>query len=58
MERERDRAREDLKTERTERAKDNVIPAKEVPEYAKWKSEQRTKNAQDRVLDRSFSYGR
>lgn len=56
---ERDRAREDLKTEKAERAKDNVIPAKEVPEYAKWKSEQRTKNApsgQERSNSREYGF--
>lgn len=53
MERERDRARDDLKKERDDRAKDNVIPAKEVPEYALWKSQQRTKNAPESNLERS-----
>jgi hypothetical protein len=46
----RDRAREDLKKEQEARAKDCVIPAKEVPEYALWKSQQKTKNAP--ALDR------
>lgn len=40
----RDRAVEDLKREKEDRARDNVIPAKDVPEYAMWKSQQRTKN--------------
>lgn len=57
MERERDKARDDLKKEREDRAKDNVIPAKEVPEYALWKSQQRTKNAPDRGPERSNSRG-
>ena len=45
LEKERDRARDDLNKEKMDRAKDCVIPAKEVPEYAIWKSQQRTKNA-------------
>lgn len=57
LEKERDRARDDLKKEREARAKDNVIPAKEVPEYALWKSQQRTKNAPESNLERSNSRG-
>lgn len=57
MERERDRARNDLKNEQDARAKDNVIPAKEVPEYALWKSQQRTKNAPSQSVERSNSRG-
>lgn len=56
IEKELDRAREDLKKEREARAKDNVIPAKDVPEYAKWKSQQRTKNAPDRGPERQCGY--
>lgn len=56
MEKERDRAREDLKREQEARAKDNVIPAKDVPEYALWKSQQRTKNAPDRGPERQRVY--
>jgi hypothetical protein len=41
----RDRAREDLKHEREDRAKDFVVPPREQAEYAIWKSQQRTKNA-------------
>lgn len=52
LEKERDRARDDLNKEKMDRAKDCVIPAKEVPEYAIWKSQQRTKNAPDQGLER------
>lgn len=45
MEKERDRAREDLKQERDDRAKDFVLPKREHADYAKWKMEQKTKNA-------------
>lgn len=57
MERERDRAREDLKQEQSERAKDFVLPKREHAEYAKWKMEQRTKNAPDRGPERQRGYG-
>lgn len=53
LEKERDRAREDLKKEQSERAKDFVLPKREHAEYALWKSQQRTKNAPDRVPERS-----
>lgn len=52
MERERDRAREDLKQEREDRAKDFVLPKREHTEYALWKSQQRTKNAPESNLER------
>ena len=55
---ERDRARNDLKNERDDRAKDNVIPARDVPEYARWKMEQKTKNAPARGPERSRVYER
>lgn len=57
LEKERDRVREDLKKEQEARAKDNVIPAKEVPEYARWKMEQKTKNAPARGPERQRQYG-
>lgn len=55
LEKERDRARDDLKKEQEARAKDFVLPKNEHTEYAKWKSEQRTKNAPDQGLERSNS---
>jgi len=56
MEKQRDRAREDLKREKLERSKDAVIPRGESLEYARWKSEQRTKeyeknHTHNRVFD-------
>lgn len=56
MEKQRDKARDDLKREKSERAKDSVIPKGEALEYARWKSEQRTKeyeknHTHDRVFD-------
>jgi len=57
MERERDRAREDLKQEQSERAKDFVLPKREHAEYALWKSQQRTKNAPSQSVERQRGYG-
>ena len=53
MERERDRAREELKQEQADRAKDFVLPRREHAEYALWKSQQRTKNAPSQSVERS-----
>lgn len=53
LEKERDRARDDLKNERDDRAKDFVLPKKEHAEYALWKSQQKTKNAPANGLERS-----
>lgn len=57
MERERDRAREELKQEQSDRAKDFVLPRREHAEYALWKSQQRTKNAPSQSVERSNSRG-
>jgi hypothetical protein len=45
LKKERDRARNDLKNERDDRAKDFVLPKNEHTEYARWRMEQKTKNA-------------
>lgn len=56
MEKQRDRAREDLKREKLERSKDSVIPKGESLEYARWKSEQRTKEYEkNHTPERVFS---
>lgn len=47
----RDRAREDLKHERDDRAKDFVLPKREQAEYAIWKSQQLTKTVAGRSND-------
>lgn len=54
---ERDRAIKDLKQEKEDRAKDFVLSKREHTEYAKWKSEQRTKNAPASGPERSKSRG-
>lgn len=53
IEKERDRVIKDLKHEKEERANDFVLPKREHAEYAKWKMEQRTKNAPANGLERS-----
>lgn len=57
LEKERDRAREELKQEQADRAKDFVLPRREHAEYALWKSQQRTKNAPSQSVERQRQYG-
>lgn len=57
LEKERDRVREELKQEKEDRAKDFVLPKREHTEYAKWKMEQRTKNAPSQSVERKRGYG-
>ena len=57
MEKQRDRAIKDLKQEQSDRAKDFVLPKNEHTEYARWRMEQKTKNAPVRGLERGNQLG-